>query len=177
MKKPLFTLFIISLFLYSANLSEPIDRVRLKGSPRGIITWGGNQHIDQKGAMGNGDSVFIKVLNNVLTVQHKKDQMITTIFESMPDQMLANTWLGVYEYQFDDNPGDDQDQQQELVIINSPGPNVSSVKIFHMSQQPPMGIGTLWGNADIEFQQNALLFNGVASSQKYKYENMSFVAE
>lgn len=170
-------IFFISMFLYSSQLVEPINRVRLKGSPRGIITWGGDQHANQKGVMTNGDSVYIKVQNNILIVQHKKDGMTTTIFESMPDQMLASTWLGVYEYQFDDNPLSEDDGEQELVIINSPGPNVSCVKVFHMSQQPPMGIGTLWGSTEIEFQPNALLFNAAASGQKYTYSNMSFVAE
>lgn len=166
---------LISTGLFAQN--SPGDRVRLKGSPRSILTWSGTNFKAVSGQLTNGDSVFAYVNEGVLVVKHKKKDFTVTLFESLPDQGLPSSFLGLYEYNFDDNASDMEDREPELVLINSPMLNVSMVKVYHFAQQPPVLIGTMWGNADIEFNPDRLIFTIETVSSRYKYSDKSFKPE
>lgn len=173
--KILLPFLLLSTGLFAQN--SPGDRVRLKGSPRSILTWSGADFKASSGKLTNGDSVFAFVRDGMLVVNHKKNNFSVTLFESLPDQGLSSTYLGLYEYNFDDNPQDMEDRESELVLINSPMLNVSMVKVYHMAQQPPVLIGTMWGNADIEFNPDKLIFTIETVSSRYKYSDKSFKPE
>lgn len=174
----LFFLFV-SIFISSGLFaqSNPGDRVRLKGSPRAILSWTGTDFKAASGKLSNGDSVFAQVNNGVLMVTHKKNNFKVTLFESLPDQGLPGTFLGLYEFNFDDNPDDMEDRENELVLINSPMINVTMVKVFHLAQQPPAAIGTMWGNADIEFGADKMVFTIETAARRYRYADRSFKPE
>lgn len=154
MKKLVFALFLFvsSISFYSCINPEnngtvvgnncpdppvtvPIDRIRLKGSPRAIITWSSDTRRDTSGAFWNlGELQMVNSHEGVkVKFIHSTSGEETVLDEILSDGMKLE--CGIYSYRFLEGEFTDQ-----IVLIHNKYSDANEnlkVKFFRLKDDPP----------------------------------------
>ena len=152
MKTKYLVLVLFSLTLFSMSCNEtntggnvvvdvelndqadvlPIDRVKLKPSPRAIITWNGQSPKDTVADFWDlGKISAIKNQTDLKVLYTSNDGNITVLLQ-MPGNSTDIAQLGVFSYRFIDNTQNDQ-----IVIFYSPDNESIKPYVFNVLNHAP----------------------------------------
>lgn len=109
----------------------PIDRVKLKPSPRAIITWNGQSPKDTLADFWDLGQISAKKGQNDLLVEFVNGPDRTVLLQ-IPNAQTLEAQLGVYSYRFIDNTQNDQ-----IVIFYSENPEIIKPYVFNVLDHPP----------------------------------------
>jgi hypothetical protein len=150
MKKINLLLVVFSMALISANCNGPsnppvvvqtdiggdgdvlpIDRVKLKPSPRAIITWNGRSPKDTLADFWDLGQISAKKGQNDLLVEFVNGPDRSVLMQ-IPLAQTLNAQIGVYSYRFKDDTQNDQ-----IVIFYSENESMIKPYVFNVLNAPP----------------------------------------
>mgnify|MGYP001255508056 CR=1 FL=1 len=164
MKKLIYIATIV--FLATSAYGQTEELFKVKGAAKLISTWTSKTPNDTSGTLASGDKISFETIQSSIIVRviHNK---FSKWLVGLSDE---NAIVKVYEYDFDN------DGQNEIIIIYSPGYTIVTIEVFRYSGGLAERVGNFAGQFEIVLDKNTISmpFGSQGIPDEYLYRDGVF---